>query len=155
MVRSAPAFIRAASSSRVMRGTDILPPWGLCADAHDTSVCMRKCYTSRMAGARGEDPRLAAWRALLLAHAGSLRAIEADLAEEGTISLWWYDVLLELEWAPEHRLRMQELGARGAVLHLWVSCIVDELVDASRRKSPDPGDGRATLAASPPPADGS
>ncbi|HEV2069752.1 MAG TPA: MarR family winged helix-turn-helix transcriptional regulator [Acidimicrobiales bacterium] len=100
-----------------------------------------------MAGARGEDTRLAAWRALLLAHAGSLRAIEADLAEEGTISLWWYDVLLELDWAPERRLRMQQLGARAVLSRTRVSRIVDELVDAGlAQKTPDPGDGRATLA---------
>lgn len=99
-----------------------------------------------MAGARRDDTTLAAWRALLLAHAGALRAIETDLAGQGTIPLGWYDVLLELEWAPDRRLRMQELGARAVLSRTRVSRIVDEMVAAGLvEKVPDPGDARATF----------
>ena len=54
----------------------------------------------------------AAWRAVLLVQHGVVRAIEADLAEAGEIGLAWYDVLLELNAAPDRRLRMQDLGER-------------------------------------------
>ncbi len=84
------------------------------------------------------------------------RAIEADLAEQGGISLWWYDVLLELEWAPERRLRMQELGARAVLSRTRVSRIVDELVDAGLAERVQILEtGEPPLPASPPPADGS
>lgn len=94
-----------------------------------------------------EDESVAAWRALLLAHSGAVRAIEADLDASGCIPLSWYDVLLELNAAPDRRLRMQELGARVLLSRTRVSRLVDELVDRGLvEKQPDPSDGRATLA---------
>lgn len=100
-----------------------------------------------MAGTPRDDESVAAWRSLLLAHARAVRAIEADLGERGTIPLSWYDVLLELEWAPHRRLRMQDLGSRAVLSRTRVSRIVDELVEAGLAdKLPDPRDGRATLA---------
>ena len=87
------------------------------------------------------------WRWLLLAHAGALRAIEAEMAERGLIPLPWYDVLLELNAAPGRRLRMTELGERVVLSRTRVSRIVDELVAAGlvcREGNPD--DGRSAFA---------
>ncbi|HWM97351.1 MAG TPA: hypothetical protein VNO54_09850 [Streptosporangiaceae bacterium] len=53
-----------------------------------------------------EDPVVAAWRALLVAHSRLVPAIEADLRAAGQVPLSWYDVLLELNSAPGRRLRM-------------------------------------------------
>ena len=90
---------------------------------------------------------VAAWRAVLLAQSRALRAIERDLAAAGAIPLPWHDVLLELEAAPERRLRMQELGLRAVLSRTRVSRVVGELEDAGYvRREPDPTDGRATLA---------
>jgi DNA-binding MarR family transcriptional regulator len=92
------------------------------------------------------DP-FAAWRAVLLAQSRALRAIEHDLDEAGVISLAWYDVLLELNAAPDRRLRMQELGLRAVLSRTRVSRIVSELEAAGLvERVPDPDDGRATLA---------
>ena len=59
---------------------------------------------------------IAAWRAMLVAHHRAVRAIEADLETAGAIPLTWYDVLLELQAAPEG-LRMQDLGERESFCH--------------------------------------
>ena len=93
------------------------------------------------------DDQVAAWRALLLAHSGAVRAIEADLATAGTIPLSWYDVLLELNSAANRRLRMQDLAARVLLSRTRVSRLVDEIVQAGLvERMPDPDDGRATFA---------
>lgn len=92
------------------------------------------------------DDCIAAWRALLLAHSGAVRAIEADLAAEGAIPLSWYDVLLELNAAPKRRLRMQDLAARVVLSRTRVSRLVDEIARAGLvERVPDPDDGRATF----------
>ena len=93
------------------------------------------------------EDRVAAWRALLLAHSGALRAIEAELATTATITLSWYDVLLELNAAPDRRLRMQALAAKVLLSRTRVSRLVDELERAGLvARLPDPDDGRSTLA---------
>jgi DNA-binding MarR family transcriptional regulator len=93
------------------------------------------------------DDRVAAWRALLLAQNAVLRAIEAALARAGQIPLTWYDVLLELNAAPERRLRMQDLAGRVVLSRTRVSRLVDELVTQGLvQRQPDPTDGRASFA---------
>lgn len=72
---------------------------------------------------------LAAWRALLLAHAGAVRAIEMEV-RRGGIPLTWYDVLLELNAVEGGRLRMQELSDRVVLSRTRVSRLVDEMVIA-------------------------
>jgi DNA-binding MarR family transcriptional regulator len=91
-----------------------------------------------------ETDRYAAWRTLLQAQAAVLRAIERDLHSAGEIPLTWYDVLLELENAPEGCYRMQELAERVVLSRSRVSRLVDELQTAGLvERSPDPGDARA------------
>lgn len=104
----------------------------------------RKCYRVAVT----DDVDVRAWRALLLAHSRALRAIERDLEAAGVIPIAWYDVLLELNSAPERRLRMQELGTRAVLSRTRVSRVVSELERAGLvERQPDPDDGRATLAA--------
>jgi len=91
------------------------------------------------------DP-IAAWRALLIAHSRVLRVIENDLLAAGSISLTWYDVLLELHGA-DGRLRMQELGDRVVLSRSRVSRLVGELENKGLvRRENDPSDGRSTFA---------
>lgn len=93
------------------------------------------------------DHDVAAWRALLLAQNAVLKAIEADLAAAGQIPLTWYDVLLELNAAPQRRLRIQQLADRVVLSRTRVSRLVDELVTTGLvERLPDPADGRASLA---------
>lgn len=94
-----------------------------------------------------DDLPLRAWRAFLLAYNATLRAIEADVQETGRVPLTWYDVLLELNAAPDRRLRMQEVAERVVLSRTRVSRLVDDLVDAGLvRKQPDADDRRAVWA---------
>jgi DNA-binding MarR family transcriptional regulator len=94
-----------------------------------------------------QDPVVAAWRGLLVAHARLVPAVEADLRAAGQVSLSWYDVLLELNAAPGRRLRMSELGQRVVVSRTRVSRVVDELAAAGlAERQPDQSDGRSSFA---------
>ncbi len=96
---------------------------------------------------RGERIDVDAWRALLLAQSRALRAIERDMEAAGAIPLGWYDVLLELNAAPDRPLRMQDLAARAVLSRTRVSRIVSELEgEGYVERQADPDDGRATLA---------
>lgn len=93
------------------------------------------------------DDRVAAWRAVLLAQDRVTRAIDRDLAAAGRVPLSWYDVLLELNAAPGRSLRMQDLSERVVLSRSRISRIVDDLErEGLAKRSPDPDDGRATLA---------
>jgi DNA-binding MarR family transcriptional regulator len=94
-----------------------------------------------------DDPEVAAWRSLLVAHSRLVPAIEADLRAAGQVPLSWYDVLLELNVAPGRRLRMSELGARAVLSRTRVSRVVDELAAAGlAERQPDQADGRSSFA---------
>ena len=94
-----------------------------------------------------EDPEVAAWRGLLVAHSRLVPAMEADLRAAGQVSLSWYDVLLELNAAPGRRLRMSELSQRAVLSRSRVSRIVDELAAAGlAERQPDQADGRSSFA---------
>ena len=95
-----------------------------------------------------DDPEVAAWRGLLIAHHRLVPAIEADLRAAGQVALSWYDVLLELNAAPGRRLRMSELGQRAVLSRTRVSRVVDELAAAGlAERQPDETDGRSSFAA--------
>jgi len=94
-----------------------------------------------------EDPCVAAWRGLLIAHSRLVPAVEADLRAAGQIPLSWYDVLLELSAAPGDRLRMSELGEKVVLSRSRVSRVVDELAAAGlAERQPDVADGRSSFA---------
>lgn len=101
-----------------------------------------------MSSARPSQITIDAWEAVLRAHAALLPRIGRDLEARTGMPLTWYDVLLNLYRAPEHRLRMQALSDTVVLSRSRVSRIVDELVEAGHvQRLPDPEDGRATLAA--------
>ena len=97
--------------------------------------------------AHDDEHDIAAWRALLLAQNAVLRSIERDLEQSGCVPLTWYDVLLELNAADDHSLRMQELASRTVLSRTRVSRLVDDLVaEGYVSRAADPADGRASLA---------
>jgi DNA-binding MarR family transcriptional regulator len=88
------------------------------------------------------------WGALLKVHAALVPRFDRELQETHGIPLTWYDVLLELNSAPERRLTMGQLGAVAAVSRTRVSRVVDELVRAGLvAREPNPDDGRSAYAA--------
>lgn len=70
---------------------------------------------------------MTAWAGLLRVHAALVPRLERELADAHRMPLSWYDVLLELNAAPERRLRMSELGSRVVLSRERVSRVVDEL----------------------------
>src|SRR3954447_16837619 len=88
------------------------------------------------------------WGALLKVHAALVPLLDRELQEAHGLPLTWYDVLLELNAAPERRLTMGQLGSVAAVSRTRASRVVDELVRAgfvARESNPD--DGRSAFAA--------
>jgi DNA-binding MarR family transcriptional regulator len=101
-----------------------------------------------VSGAAAGDPAVDAWRGLLVAHSRLVPAVETDLRAAGQVPLSWYDVLLELNAAPDRRLRMSELGQRTVLSRTRVSRVVDELAAAGlAERQPDLADGRSSFAA--------
>jgi DNA-binding MarR family transcriptional regulator len=74
------------------------------------------------------DPRLAAWRTFLRAHARVVRDLERELQAEQGMALTDYDVLVQLSAADERRLRMSELADRLLLSRSGVTRLVDRLV---------------------------
>ena len=100
-----------------------------------------------VSGGAGGDPAVDAWRGLLVAHSRLVPAVEADLRAAGQVPLSWYDVLLELNAAPERLLRMSELGQRVVLSRTRVSRIMDKLAAAGlAERQPDQADGRSSFA---------
>ena len=73
---------------------------------------------------------VAAWRALLTAHADLTERIDAGLREADVIPLKWYDALLCLYEAPGRRLRLSELAGAALLSRSGLSRLVDRLEDA-------------------------
>ena len=92
-------------------------------------------------------PDTDAWEAVLRLHAALLPILESEVRAATGLSLSRYDVLLELNRAPEHRLRLSELGERVVLSRTRVSRLVDAMEgEGLIAKAPDPSDGRATFA---------
>lgn len=90
----------------------------------------------------------AAWAALLRVHASLVPRLDRELREHCDTPLTWYDVLLELESAPDRRLTMGQLGELAVVSRTRATRVVDELISAGlveRLRHPD--DRRSTIVA--------
>jgi DNA-binding MarR family transcriptional regulator len=88
------------------------------------------------------------WGALLKVHAALVPRLDRELQNAHGLPLTWYDVLLELNSAPDRRLTMGELGSVAAVSRTRVSRVVDELTRAGLvTREPNEHDGRSAFAA--------
>lgn len=95
----------------------------------------------------GTTTTTAAWAALLRVHAALVPLLDQELQATHQLPLTWYDVLLELNAAPDRRLTMSELGTVAVVSRSRVSRVVDELARAGLvERVPNPGDGRSAYA---------
>ncbi len=73
---------------------------------------------------------MGAWRTFLEAHARVTDALAAELEDETGLPLSWYDVLVQLTEAPEHRLRMQDLARAVLLSKSGLTRLVDRMVAA-------------------------
>lgn len=88
-----------------------------------------------------------AWGSLLRVHATVVPLLDRELQAAHRLPLAWYDVLLELNGAPDRRLRMSDLGERVVLSRTRVSRLVDEMSDAGLvRRAANPDDRRSAYA---------
>ncbi len=69
----------------------------------------------------------AAWGGLFGMFGRLVRQIDADLQAHFQISHAEFEVLLRLSWAPEQRLRIQDLAARSLLTRSGMSRVVERL----------------------------
>jgi DNA-binding MarR family transcriptional regulator len=74
------------------------------------------------------DPRLAPWRAFLLAHARVSRRLDEELRAEHDLSFAEYDALLTIAQAPDRRIRMGLLAEEVLLSKSGVTRLIDRLV---------------------------
>lgn len=86
------------------------------------------------------------WEAMLRTVTGLVRSFEEDMKAEG-FSLPWYDVLIQLVQAADHRLRMQDLAEAVVLSRSGLTRLVDRMEGAGLvRREPAPGDRRGAFA---------
>ena len=89
------------------------------------------------------DPGMVAWRAFLEAHARVVELLESELLEAKQLPLAWYDVLVQLQEADSHRLRMTELAKRVLLSKSGLTRLVDRMCAAGLvDRTPDESDRR-------------
>ena len=102
---------------------------------------------TRTHGAPEDELGPRAWGGLLHVHADLVPLLDRRLQRSVALPLAWYDVLLELNGAPDRRLRMGELGEKVVLSRTRVSRLVDELARAGLvSRSSDPNDRRSAYA---------
>lgn len=74
------------------------------------------------------DPRLAPWRAFLVAHARVSRRLDEELRAEHDLSFGEYDAMLTIAQAPGRRIRMSRLADEVILSKSGVTRLVDRLV---------------------------
>jgi DNA-binding MarR family transcriptional regulator len=88
-----------------------------------------------------------AWRAFLNAQATLMRRLEAELVASEGMTLPEFDVLVQLQFAPEQRLRMNELSDRVRLSPSGITRLVDRLAQAGLvERGPCESDRRVTWA---------
>jgi DNA-binding MarR family transcriptional regulator len=71
---------------------------------------------------------LAAWRGMLEANARVMRELDAQMQAEHGLSASAYEVLMFLDDAPEHRIRMSDIADRVLLSRSGCTRLVDRLV---------------------------
>lgn len=94
-----------------------------------------------------DDRTLAVWADFLHVHATLTELLGRELADAAGLPLAWYDVLTQLDAAPDGRLRMQELAAAIVLSKSGLTRLVDRLELAGLvARTSCPSDRRGTFA---------
>ena len=95
---------------------------------------------------KDSDPKNRAWPVFLATHSRLTERIEDALARAKLPPLAWYDVLWELEKAPDQRLRMHQLAERIVLSRSHLTRLADRLEAAGLlRREPCPDDRRGSF----------
>ncbi|MDQ4058636.1 MAG: MarR family transcriptional regulator [Actinomycetota bacterium] len=77
-----------------------------------------------------ESDQLSAWRLFLQTYRRVLDRLEDELQGQQGLSLTWYDVLIQLYKAPEHRLRMNDLAGSVLLSKSGLTRLIDRMEKA-------------------------
>lgn len=84
-----------------------------------------------------------AWQMFFEAHAAVYTRLEAQMQADHSLSLRWYDVLLQLRNAPGGRLTMRDLGRAVVISKSGLTGLVDRMERAGLvERGGDPDDRR-------------
>ncbi|MEZ4520332.1 MAG: MarR family transcriptional regulator [Thermomicrobiales bacterium] len=90
--------------------------------------------------------RIDTWLAFLRVHSRVTATLESELEAAESLSMSWFDVLEQLQQAPERQLRMQELGEMLAMSTSGLSRRVSRMEQAGLvERRPCPDDRRGVL----------
>jgi DNA-binding MarR family transcriptional regulator len=90
---------------------------------------------------------LGAWRGLLRLHSALVKALDAELLAEHDLPLTSYEVLINLQAAPDHRRRMAELAEGVLLSRSGMTRLVDRLErEGLLERDACVSDGRGTFA---------
>lgn len=90
---------------------------------------------------------LGAWRGLLRVHSALVKALDAELLADHDLPLTSYEVLINLQAAPDHRRRMAELAEGVLLSRSGMTRLVDRLErDGLLERDACVSDGRGTFA---------
>jgi DNA-binding MarR family transcriptional regulator len=90
---------------------------------------------------------LGAWRGLLRVHSALVKALDAELLAEHDLPLTSYEVLINLQAAPERRRRMAELADGVLLSRSGMTRLVDRLErEGLLERDACTDDGRGTFA---------
>src|SRR5215475_4803844 len=78
----------------------------------------------------GEGPHREAWLAIARTHAAVTGRLQEALTASGLPPLPWFEVLVTLAQAPEHRLKMGELADALVITRGGLTKLVDRLIKA-------------------------
>jgi DNA-binding MarR family transcriptional regulator len=96
---------------------------------------------------RPSSDHVAAWRALLTAHAELTERMDAALLAAAVIPLRWYDALFSLYEVPGRRLRLAEMAKATLLTRSGLTRLVDRLEQAGLlTREPCEDDARGAFA---------
>jgi DNA-binding MarR family transcriptional regulator len=97
--------------------------------------------------ADGDERGQRAWGGLLHVYADLVPVLDREVRRATGLPLAWYDVLLELNAAPDRRLQMGQLGEKVVLSRTRVSRLVDDLEgDGLVTRASNPADRRSAYA---------
>ena len=101
----------------------------------------------RTGGARLTELELGAWRNFLRVHAVLTRELDEELRRAHGLPLTSYDVLVNLESAPDRQMRMSELADAVLLSRSGLTRLVERLErDGLLTRADCPGDARGSFA---------